>query len=270
MDEYVPGRLPYLLKWIKDDEVAEKGASFEARPSTKAICQRCQVRISYNAGCKEILKHVEKCWQPGPEKPVSEKDGRDHRPSVLGEVAGEVDTACQLFTVHSVGPCAGTYFLLVALPTDGGSLEKLDSLLRKVWFPDLRHDSINEDEKHLSMFLMSKTAEMDRTQLKLELQRLDLSVRGTDDELRVRLEDHWFRSTGGGRRGPEGVHWTSALAVNGEGVDDDEELGSRDNTSLEYSLNRGFLSNCANLDLTGMALGVTAGLLTPGRVVTVR
>ena len=270
MDEYVPGRLPYLLKWIKDDEVAEKGASFEARPSTKAICQRCQVRISYNAGCKEFLKHVEKCWQPGPEKPISEKDGRDHRPSVLGEVAGEVDTACQLFTVHSAGPCGGTYFLLVALPTDGGSLEKLDSLLRKVWFPDLRHDSINEDEKHLSMFLMSKTAEMDRTQLKLELQRLDLSVRGTDDELRVRLEDHWFRSSGGGRRGSEGVHWTSALAVNGEGVDDEEELRRGDNTSLDYYLNRGFLSNCANLDLTGMAPGVTAGLLTAGRVVTVR
>ena len=111
---------------------------------------------------------------------------------------------------------------------------------------------------------------MDRTQLKLELQRLDLSVRGTDDELRVRLEDHWFRSTGGGRRGPEGVHWTSAPAVNGEGVDDDEELGRGDNTSLEYNLNRGFLSNCANLDLTGMAPGVTAGLLTAGRVVTVR
>ena len=50
---------PSWKKWTKDSEVAEKGASFEPRPSTKAICQRSQTRIPYThlpRKCKKCTK----------------------------------------------------------------------------------------------------------------------------------------------------------------------------------------------------------------------
>ena len=272
MDEYVPGRLPYLTKWIKDCEVAEKGASFEPRPSTKAICQRCQTRIPYSANSKELLKHMEMCWAAGSEPPVGETDGRKHKPNLLGEVAAEVDTTCQLFTIHSPGPYGGAYLLLVALPSKEGTLEKLDTLLRKLWFPDLDNNSGRDDMKHLSMFMMSQASGMDRMQLKMELQRLELSVRGSDDDLKARLQEHWSRS-GGAKRDAHGVHWASVVQENATEVKGTEELEKMDDEEtfcLEDRLYRGFLPNGAALELAGMGLGVSVGLFTPGRVVTVR
>ena len=270
IDEYVPGRLPYLKKWIKDSEVAEKGTSFEPRPSTKAICQRCQTQIPYSANPKELMKHMEKCWAPGLEPPVGESDGREHRPNLLGEVAAEVDTTCQLFTIHSPGPYGGTYLLLVALPSQEGTLEKLDNLLRKVWFPDVDHNFSRPDLKHLSMFMMSQASGMDRTQLKMELQRLQLSVRGSDDDLRGRLEEHWFRR-GGAKKGVQGDHWASVVQVNEVKSSGDEgKMEVEESVSLEDRLYSDFLPNCGALEVAGMAPGVSAGLLTAGRVITVR
>jgi len=272
MDEYVPGRLPYLTKWIKDSEVAEKGASFEPRPSIKAICQRCQKRIPYSADSKELLKHMETCWAAGPEPPVSENDGREHRPNLLGEVAAEVDTTCQLFTIHSPGPYGGAYLLLVALPSKEGTLEKLDTLLRKFWFPDVDNNSGRVGMKHLSMFMMSQTCGMDRMQLKMELQRLELSVRGSDDDLRARLQEHWSRS-GGAKKDVHGVHWASVVLENEAEPTSTgklEEMDDEESVCLEDRLYRGFLPNGAALELAGMGPGVSVGLLTPGRVVTVR
>ena len=271
MDKYVPGRLPYLTKWIKDSEVAEKGASFEPRPSTKAICQRCQTRIPHSADAKELVKHMEKCWMPGPEPPVGESDGREHRPNLLGEVAAEVDTACQLFTIESPGPYGGAYLLLVALPAQDGTLEKLDTLLRKVWFPDVDHNFDRRDQKLLSMFMMSQASGMDRVQLKLELQRLELSVRGTDDDLRARLEEHWFKGGGGAKKDVQGDHWASVGQMNEvEGFGDVEKMEEEESISLEDRLYSGFLPNGAAVELAAMGPGVSTGLLTAGQVVTVR
>ena len=270
MDKYVPGRLPYLKKWINDSEVAEKAASFEPRPSTKAICVRCQKRIPHSDNLKELMEHMETCWAPGLETPVGETDGREHRPNLFGEVAAEVDTTCQIFSIHSPGPYAGAYLLLVALPSQDGSLEKLDTLLRKVWFPDAKHNSGSDDTKHLSMFMMSRASGMDRVQLKMELQRLELSVRGSDDDLRARLEGHWFKS-GPAKKDVQGVHWASVAQVNE--VEDSEvvrKMESEESVSLEDRLYSGFLPNCAALERAGMGSGVSAGLLVPGRVVTVR
>ena len=276
MDEYVPGRLPYLKKWIKDSEVAENGASFEPRPSVKAGCQRCQTRIPYNANPKELLEHTKNCWAPGLEAPVSATDGRQHRPSLLGEVAAEVDTTCQLFTIHSPGPYGGAYLLLVALPSKEGTLEKLDTLLRKVWFPDLDHNKNRDDMKHLSMFTMNRAGGMDRTQLKAELQRLELSARGSDDDLRARLQEHWFKSSDAKRDVGE-AHWASVAQVHEDkvmelsnGIEKLEEMDSEDSVSLEDHLYNGFRPNAAALELSGKGLGVSAGVLTAGRVVTVR
>jgi len=270
IDEYVPGRLPYLKKWIKDSEVAEKGASFEPRPSTKAICQRCQTRIPYSANPKELMKHIEKCWAPGLEPPVGESDGREHRPNLLGEVAAEVDTSCQLFTIHSPGPYGGAYLLLVALPSQEGTLEKLDTLLRKVWFPDVDHNFGRPDLKHLSMFMMSQASGMDRTQLKMELQRLQLSVMGSDEDLRGRLEEHWFRQDGA-KKDVQGDHWASVVQVNEvKGSGNVAKMEVEESVSLEDRLYSGFLPNCGALELAGMGPGVSTGLLTAGRVITVR
>lgn len=200
MDRYVPGRLAYLEKWVQ--EHAEPAAAFDARPATRAVCQRCHARLPFAASPeeeqKELVEHLARCWGPTEEPPVGEADGREHRPNIWGEVAAEVDTACMVFAVQAPGPAGGAYLLVTALPRHLATLTALDHQLRELWYQDrdpcVRRGRMSPDDKaHLSMFLarlpstLPGPATMDRVELKKELQERELSVRGSREELEERV-----------------------------------------------------------------------------------
>ena len=254
MDSYVPGRLPYLEKWVK--EHAEPAAPFETRPATRAVCQRCHARLPFAASPeeeqRELVEHLGRCWGPTEEPPVGAADGREHRPNIWGEVAAEADTACMVFAVQAPGPAGGAYLLVTALPTHLATLTALDHQLRELWYQDRdpcpRRNHMSPDDKaHLSMFLarlpstLPRPAAMDRAELKKELQERELSARGSKEELEERVKE--ARREGGEGEVEEGV---------------------------EERLYRGYLPNQAAVELEGLGQGCTAGYWQAGRVMVVR
>jgi hypothetical protein len=95
MDEYVPGRLPYLEKWVDDKETAEPGRLHEARPAACAICWRCDLRLPMPASTTEGTASLEEHLAQSDGPPVGEQDGRKSvKPSLWGEAAAEVETPC--------------------------------------------------------------------------------------------------------------------------------------------------------------------------------
>ena len=143
----------------------EQGAPpHQPAPSSRAVCQRCKLSLPMPAPWEgqegELQSHLAECWAPSSSPPVCEGDGREHRPSLMGQVAGEEDTPCLLFTATSPGPCGGEYLLTIALPREAATLQAIDSIIRELWFPlevdqwRARFRDDEDDRRYLSMFLM--------------------------------------------------------------------------------------------------------------------
>ena len=264
MDSYVPGRLPYLPKRV--EEVArEQGAPpHQPAPSTKAVCQRCKLSLPMPAPGEgqegELQSHLAECWAPSSSPPVCEGDGREHRPSLMGQVAGEEDTPCLLFTATSPGPCGGEYLLTIALPREAATLQALDSFIRELWFPlevdhwRARFRDDEDDRRYLSMFLMRSPEQEGPSVSSKDGEGMEAG----QGDASVKQEGETVKREGG--------------TVKQEGGTVKQEGGTveQEGRSVEEKLYRGYLPNAAAADLASGSTGVTEGLLRAGRLVWAR